>query len=131
MTPEESVKLLERLLARGRFDPATAWEVFKDWARQPADCESEELAVSLGYFEEDGLASIEFRRAFEDPRTEWDFDVFMTFYSTRPDAPRLAQVGEYSGESEDLAEFFARVEELPGFTLASRYPYWEFEVTRS
>ena len=134
MTPDSALDLLERMLADAWFDPrrpspALAWEVFKEWARRGVDSEVDELSVAIGYSEDEALAYVEFCRTFDDPRPEWARDVFLTFSAPRPDAPRLAPVLERSADSETLAEFFARVAEMPGFRMALTYPYWEFEFT--
>src|SRR5262245_26266004 len=125
MTVDEAVQLLNRLLDQAPADPAGIWEAFRTWARQPVPCEREEWAVSLGHDGEGGW--IEFRRDFEDPRPEYDGRVALRLVSSRPDAPRLARVEEYCDDAQELAESFARVEELPGFRMALSYPYWEFE----
>jgi hypothetical protein len=128
MMVDEAVKLLERLLAEAPGDPAGVWDAFRQWACQPVACAREELEASIGH--EKGTAWIEFRRVFEDPAAEQDEWVLLRFSSSRPDAPRLAAVGEWCDERKDLAEFFARVQALPGFTLALAYPHWQFEAER-
>jgi hypothetical protein len=131
MTPKESLQLLDELLRAGWFDPdrpspAVAWEVFRDWVYRRVDCEHEHCLVSVGYAEDQNLAHLEFCRVFDDPRADCCGEIFLQFTSCRPDAPRLATAAEYSEEGEPPAQFFARVEELPGFTQALRYPRWEF-----
>jgi hypothetical protein len=130
MTPDESRRLLEQLLAEAWFDPGCpepviAWEVFKEWAHRRVDAEREEFVVALGYSAEEGLAYLEWCRTFDDPREGWYGDIFLRFCTSRPDAPRLAPAAEYSDASGSLAEFFTRVEELPGFRMALTYPHWE------
>jgi hypothetical protein len=128
MTVDEAVKVLERFLAEAPGDPTGVWDAFQQWACQPVACAREELEVSLGH--EKGTTWIEFRRVFEDPAADHDEWVLLRFASSRPDAPRLAPVGEWCEERTDLPDFFARVEELPGFSLALAYPHWQFEAER-
>jgi hypothetical protein len=129
MTADESVRLLEQLLAQVPADPVGVWEAFREWARHPVACERDELEASLGY--DAGTAWIEFRRVLEDPGAADGADVVLRFSTSRPNAPRVAPTGERCEDPGGLAEFFARVEELPGFQLALTYPYWEFEAQRS
>lgn len=136
MHPSESERLLTQLLARQGFDPRrpdpqSAWEAFKDWVYQRTNADRETLVVTVGWFGEDETSCIEFRRVFQDARTEEDFDLVLGFYSGRSDAPRLAPVEEHSEDATDLRQFFDRVERLPGFGLALRYPYWECELGRA
>lgn len=126
MTPAEAVDLLERLLAQVQLYPEAIWEVFQDWARRPVACERDERGASIGYAE--GEAWIEFRRTFADPRPEWEGEVTLRLFSARPDAPRLPTAEEVCDDPRELGEFFGRVEDLPAFGMALRYPYWEFEV---
>jgi hypothetical protein len=126
MTVDESMKLLDRFLAEASPEPAGVWDAFREWACRPVACEREELEVALGY--EDGLAWIEFRRTFED--VDSGEEVVLQLSADRPDAPRLADTGERCANRTELAAFFARVEELPGFRMALRYPYWQFAVER-
>jgi hypothetical protein len=126
VTPQQALEQLDRLLEQAPASPAALWEVFKEWARRPVDCERDEVSVSLGY--RAGHAWIEFGRAWEDFRLEGPEGVALRLSSSRPDAPRLAEAGECCEQAGELTGFFARVERLPGFTLALGYPHWEYEV---
>ncbi len=128
MTVDESVALLERLLAETSFGPAELWELFRDWAYRPVACERDELEVSLGH--EDGTTWIAFRRDFEDAGTGIGEEIVLRLSTSRPDAPRLAETGEFCDDRSEVANFFARVENLPGFCLALAYPHWQFTAER-
>jgi hypothetical protein len=129
MTSEQALRRLEQLLADAPPEPEAVWEVFREWARHPVDCERDERSVWMGHAE--GGAWIELRRSFEDPGSGCEEAVVLCLYSARPDAPHLGEAVERCEEARGLAEFFARVEGLPGFTLALGYPHWDFaaEVT--
>jgi hypothetical protein len=127
-TVTEAILLLEKALAQEPLTPARVWEVFQQWAGQTVSGAREELSASVGYAE--GTAWVEFRRTFQDPASGRDDSVALVLSTERADAPRLADRGTSCGEREDLTEFFDRVEELPGFTLALAYPHWAFAVER-
>src|SRR4051812_40525765 len=124
MTPEEALRRLEQLLADAPPEPEAVWEVFREWARHPVACERDERSVWMGHA--GGGAWIELRRSFEDPGSGRDEAVVLRLASARPDAPRLGEAVERCACAHGLAQFFARVEGLPGFTLALGYPHWEF-----
>jgi hypothetical protein len=126
MTPDQAVAHLDRLLEEAPPEPEALWEVFKEWTRRPVDCERDEVSVSVGY--RAGRAWIEFRRTWEDFRLEQEEFVTLCLSSSRPDAPHLAEAVERCAEAGELAAFFARVERLPGFTLALRYPHWQYQA---
>jgi hypothetical protein len=128
MTLDEAADLLEDLLAEAPADPAGTWEAFREWARHPVACERDEVSASLGYA--DGGAWVEFRRTFEDINPAASGSIALCLSSARPDAPRLPEVREVCEGRADLSAFFARVEDLPGFTAALRYPHWEFDAER-
>jgi hypothetical protein len=126
MTIDEAVQLLDRLLAETSPEPVGVWDAFREWACRPVACERDELETSLGH--ESGTAWIEFRRTFED--IDGGEEVVLRLSADRPDAPRFAEVGERCDDRADLAAFCARVEEMPGFRLALRYPHWQFTAER-
>jgi hypothetical protein len=128
MTVDEAVTLLEQLLAEAPLDPAGIWEAFREWACRPIACERDELEVELGH--EQGSAWIEFRRLLEDVGEGVGEDVVLRLSAHRPDAPRFAHIGERCEDRRELKEFFARVEELPGFRQALSYPHWQFAAER-
>ncbi len=128
MTVDESVSLLDRLLAEAPLTPSSVWEAFREWACHPVACDREEFEASVGY--EEGTAWIEFRRAFEDAAVDSGEEVVLALSSSRPDAPRFAETGERCDDRSELGAFFARVEQLPGFRLALAYPHWQFDAEK-
>ncbi len=128
VTVAQSVRLLEEVLAREPLTPARIWEVFRQWADLPVACDAEELGASVGYA--DGAARVEFRRTFKRRASGRERTVALVLSSERGDAPRLPDAGTSCEDREGLPAFFARVEELPGFTPALAYPHWTFAVER-
>jgi hypothetical protein len=129
MTVAESLALLERLLDEAPLTPAGVWEAFREWACRPVACDRDALEASVGYDGE--TAWIEFRRALEDAGADRGEEVVLALWSARPDAPRFAEAAERCEDRGELAAFFARVEELPGFRLGLAYPHWELALERA
>ena len=130
---------LKTLLAKAGFekrypDPGLAWQVFKQFSREAADCADDGFLFQAGCYDFTGesLFYLDFVRQFtiEDETGEYDHMEQLHIEFVCPPDPVLEkmQTSLWAYDFDDLDAFFSAVESMQAFQLALMYAGWKCEI---
>ena len=114
--------------------PLLAWEVFKSFVREPVDCAGDDILFECGKFSFTGeeLFYLEFVRqfSFNDDTGEYDHmeQLHCTFTRQPTDELQGIQKVLWGFGFELIDDYFAAVEKLHEFQVATSLSIWKFEL---